>query len=108
MEKSKGIEKASIEELLGAIQDKGQSLYIGIVDNEGTESLLKVSNFKEFNDSYGLLALRARFNGHRGADIFSVVMPPEMYKVYKEQLAKGKRKDVAGSIKELSTFKVIG
>jgi hypothetical protein len=108
MEKSKGIEKASIEELLGAIQDKGQSLYIGIVHNEGTENLLKVSNFKEFNDSYGLLALRARFNGHRGPDIFSVVMPPEMYKVYKEQLSKGKNKEVAGSIKELSTFKVIG
>jgi hypothetical protein len=108
MEKSKGIEKASIEELLGAIQDKGQSLYIGIVDNEGTESLLKVSNFKEFNDSYDLLALRARFNGHRGPDIFSAVMPPEMYKVYKEQLTKGKHKEVAGSIKELSTFKVIG
>jgi hypothetical protein len=108
MEKSKGIEKASIEELLGAIQDKGQSLYIGIVDNEGTESLSKVSNFKEFNDSYGLLSLRARFNGHRGPDIFSVVIPPEMYKVYKEQLSNNKRKDVAESIKELSTFKVIG
>ena len=62
MKKSNEIEKASIEELLEAIQTKGQTLYIGIIDNDGLESLLKVINFKEFSDQYGSLSLRARFN----------------------------------------------
>lgn len=108
MKKSNEIEKASIEELLEAIQAKEQILYIGIIDNDGLESLLKVTNFKEFSDQYGSLSLRARFNGHRNPDVFSVIMPPEMYKVYNEQLSKGKFKEVAESVKELSTFRVIG
>jgi hypothetical protein len=108
MKKTNEIEEASIEQLLEAIQSKGQTLYIGIVDNDGAESLLEVANFKEFSDKYGSLSLRARFNGHRNPDVFSVIMPSEMYKVYNAQLENGKYKEVAESIKELSTFKVIG
>jgi hypothetical protein len=101
------LENASIAGLIEAIKSRGHNLYMGIVDNEGAESLLLVDNFEKFTDIHKSLSLRARINGHRNPSVYSVIMPSEMYEIYNTQLLEGKYKEVAESIKELSTFKVL-
>ena len=50
------LENASIAGLIEAIKSRGHNLYMGIVDNEGMESLLLVDNF---------MIYRSRIDGKR-------------------------------------------
>jgi hypothetical protein len=102
------LEKASVSEILDAIRKKGHNMYIGLIDQDGMESMVLVEDFKEFQTLYSSLSLRARLNAHRSPVLYSVMMVPDMYEVFNEKLLKGSFKEVASTVEKLSTYKVLG
>ena len=113
MRKSTDISKFSKEELLAELEKRNQEskeeskeniLCIGILDIDGTESLIKVNSSEHFNATLSSLKLRARFNSHRKPIVYSVKIPLSLFNIMDESLQKGKYHEVSVSLQELSTF----
>jgi hypothetical protein len=83
-------------------------LYMGIIDSDGAESIVKADDRESFSSLYNSLALRARFNGQRRPIIYTVRMPESLYNLYNEKMDKGEYDKVAEGLRELSTFKTLG
>lgn len=110
------LETVTTAELLAEIERREKSkddyddhvLYMGIIDSDGAESIVKADNSETFSSLYNSFALRTRFNGQRRPVIYTVRMPESLYNLYNERMQKGEYDGVAEGLKELSTFKTLG
>jgi hypothetical protein len=113
------IENISTEDLLAEIErrkkeeeENHQDLYIGIIDDNGLESMVLVKDSTEFASKIRALQLRARFNGHRRPIVFSVKMPKQLFEEYRLRLGGNTNDELAkrmgDSLKQLSTFNELG
>lgn len=89
------------------IQDP-QHLMIGIIDDEGVDSMVYCETNKKFAETLKSLQLKSRFNGQRNPIIYSVKVPKRMFEVMNEGMRKGENQKIASVIKGLSNFTKIG
>jgi len=90
---------------------RSHKMYIGIIDCHGAESLMLADTIDQFRAVMSSLELRAKFNGQRDPEIFSVRMPVDLFSILNEKLKNGYEGDfveVANVLKGLSTYKKIG
>jgi hypothetical protein len=80
-------------------------LCIGLLDDEGLESFIKIKNANHFSELYNSLALRARFNSHRNTKIYSIKIDNAIHDMLIENIQNGKYHESCETIKNLSTFK---
>lgn len=112
------LEKYSIEELQEELRRRetpekidNHKLYIGLIDQNGAESIILADTAELFSKAMSSLELRSRFNTQRSPEIFSVKMPVDLFSILSEKLKKGYEGDfieVANVLKGLSTYKKIG
>lgn len=84
------------------------SLFMGLIDQDGAESLMMVKTKEKFAELHNSLSLRARFNSQRHPMLYVVNMPHLMYESFNERLLKGEYVEVAEELRKLSTFKKLG
>lgn len=85
-----------------------QYLCIGIIDDDGAESIILCENNKEFANSLSRLKLRARFNIQRRPIVYSVKIPRCLFEVMSKKIKEGKSKEVGEALREFSNFKNLG
>jgi hypothetical protein len=81
---------------------------LGIMDNDGVESIVKINDKEHFARTYNSLSLRARFNGHRSTILYTVKITQPLLDLIQEKLKDGEYIKVSETLQELSTFKNIG
>jgi hypothetical protein len=109
------LEKYSDKELQAELQKRNlvkhedeHHLCVGLIDQDGAESLMIANTPKSFASTIHSLQLRARFNSHRRPVIFSVKIPLSLYEVIDSQMKSGKYEEAAKAIRSLPNFKPIG
>lgn len=83
-------------------------LCVGIVDNDGAESLLVVKNAEDLGTKLSSLQLRARFNTQRHPIVYSVKIPLELFDKLDNNMKKGNYHEASEAIQSFSTFKNLG
>ena len=81
---------------------------IGIINNKGVESLVKVLNLNKFTQTLVNLKLRARFNTHRDPIVYAVKISEILFIELNERMKVGEYEEVTEFLKELSTFEDLG
>ena len=82
-------------------------LCLGIIDDLGVEGLVPVKTHEEFSTLHNSLSLRARFNGHRNAKVYSIRVNRASFDAIDEILKIGEYERATEMIKNMSTFKII-
>jgi hypothetical protein len=83
-------------------------LCVGLIDQDGAESLILANTPKLFASTIRSLQLRARFNAHRRPVIFSVKIPLSLFGEIDSQLKAGKYEEASEAIRSLPNFRPIG
>jgi hypothetical protein len=83
-------------------------LFIGIIDDEGAESIILANTPQLFVERMNSLQLRARFNSHRNPTVYSVKIPMQLFEEFTRNIRIGKYMEVAETIQKIPTFKSLG
>lgn len=109
------LKNISTEDILTELERRNQEaidndhfLCMGLIDNDGAESLMPVKTKETFASLHSSLSLRARFNSQRIPVMYVVNITQPMYEEFDRRLLKGEYVKVGEELKKLSTFKRLG
>ena len=109
------IQEATKQDLLDELErrekvvvNNDHFLCIGIIDNEGVDSFVRVDTKEKFAELHSSLSLRSRFNSHRNPVLYAVNLTQPIYDDLNSRFKQGECEEVAEELKQLSTFKNLG
>lgn len=109
-------EKFSREELVAELKKRDETdkqtddiPCVGIVDNEGLDSLIEVENADHFATLTNSMELRCHFNSQRNPELFFIKVPRKLYEMFKNGMNQSEETCVnAGkAVRELSNYKIL-
>jgi len=89
------------------IEDE-QLLCVGLIDDEGAESIIIANTPDTFSSVISRTRLRARFNSQRNPIVYSIKIPLSLFKALSDKIKEGNVIECGEVIKGLSNFKSLG